>query len=266
VRKVESAKTRKQLIGMLREMGVQGVSGESLEALESILKDENRKRWLKDATRARNQRPDGIIRRRRTAEDAPVADGDPISETGAGEEETDTISLEPVADRRGRDAVRAGDDPGRLEPIPEPEHTHQNEDPFFDRTADTDKYVLRRADGRCELCDTPETGQGLESCFFGDPEVGAARGLKTVAALCPVCAEKIRSGILPADLKLLTRKARGKVITDVPVSKKKASPSQGTSRPAEVEERKDGRAGNKEKRDYPRNSGRHRPQEGSENR
>lgn len=252
---MEKQVTRRQLIGMLREMGVQGVTGETLESLEAILKDENRKRWLKDATDARNERSDGIVRRRRKAEVPSVPEGESEPGTRPGEKESDTGFPNPMEAKRMRETAMARYAPSRVETHSESDPTPRHGAPVFDRTADVEKSVLRRAGGRCELCDEPEiagrqgTGIELEACSFAAPEERAVKNIKTVAVLCQVCAERIRMGASQADIKKLTRKARGKIISHTAVSKKKPAVSKTLPRPARHENRRNSGTGNKKKRD-----------------
>ena len=250
---MEKPVNRRQLIGMLREMGVQGVSGETLESLEAILKDENRKRWLKDATAARNERAAGIVRRRRKGEtpSLPEGESDPVTKR----EESGTGFPNPVEAQRMREAAMTRSAPLRLEADPESDPAPRHEGPVFDRIADVEKSVLRRAGGRCELCDEPEISEGqgigreLEVCSFAAPEERAAKNIKTVAVLCPACAERIRMDASPADIKKLTRKARGKIISHTAVSKKKPVVAKAQPLPAWLEKRRDIGAGNKKKGD-----------------
>jgi hypothetical protein len=243
---VERSMRKRQLILMLREMGLGGFSDETEETLEAILRDENRKKWLKDAHSARNKSTGRLVRRPRQEQDAPLPDDESEPATTSEEDKDKTDRPNPKEAGPLREYSESQSDPGRLTPLPEPASSPDpdkpiSDTPVFDRTADIEKIVLRRAAGHCELCEVLESeldqaaGQKLEACSFGPAENVAVKALKTMAALCPACADQIRSDPSPVVIKALTRKARGKIISDTAVSKKRkvAPPKKEQAVPSE---------------------------------
>jgi hypothetical protein len=123
----------------------------------------------------------------------------------------------PEQQMQRRDPVRKTD---WVELKPEPEPSGNSNPPVVQSPKELENYALTRADGICELCDTPakEGEDRLTVCYFIDPFEGKSRTSKEVAALCPDCFDRVQSQHLSRDIKILKRKARRKRISEVKIS------------------------------------------------
>lgn len=228
---------RKQLQETLREMGIRFPPDASRDELKEILEEANRRQWLKTACTQTPGRLGQVIRRRGRASHPP-----------AGK------SVEPPAPAASRKAPAATALPrvpaaSQDAPLPalgrRPKPREQVSAPVFDRTANLETYALARANGVCDLCEqapAPAPGgkpTGLRPCFFADPPDGGPRTVKTVAALCPDCYERVSTSPSVSDLKLLKRKARRPRQAEVAVSNRSdvsrppGGKTTGRKRPAE---------------------------------
>ncbi|MCP4686899.1 MAG: hypothetical protein GY859_02550 [Desulfobacterales bacterium] len=227
---------KQQLRQTLREMGVGYPADADEDDLREILERENDRLWLNQA-HGKGARPGARVIRKRRDQRAPAVenrkpgkDGDKPREKPAPPRQKPaprkTRNREAAWGKRSRDFSRPA--PDLAEPPPEREDRHGA--PIFDPDRDVDGYALRRANGICDLCETPverdSNGKpvGLSAYYFGQHRGGEARSLKTVVALCSPCLDKVRAAPRPADIKKLTRKARGKLIPGVSVQTRRRTP------------------------------------------
>jgi hypothetical protein len=208
-----------ELQEMLREMGLKFSHDTSYEELLRMFQSENHRRWLGEH---RPEGPKRVIRRRRQT--APASSGEPSEATLATKPSPQKEAPRPrhIPDRalRKPKAKPRGDLPARR-------LKRDNGAPVvLDRQQNVFATVLRRADRRCELCETAASEaaaaggdiKGFLRPFYLVPlDEGGQEVVKNVVALCPDCRRKLTSQPRAADLKTLKRKARQKVIASVVV-------------------------------------------------
>lgn len=204
-----------ELQEMLREMGLKFSPTASYEELRRMFQDENHRRWLGQ------NRPDGpkrVIRRRRSApQAAPEAAS---TKTPPPTEQTSPA----LKDSPPRPSAKSKFRPRRELPTRRLMRSDGDGNAVvFDRQRNVFATVLRRAKGRCELCEAvaPEEkaqAQGFLRPYYLVPlSEGGQEVIKNVVALCPDCHQSVSAQITPTDLKTLKRKARQKVISSVVV-------------------------------------------------
>jgi hypothetical protein len=208
-----------ELQEMLREMGLKFSHDTSYEELLRMFQSENHRRWLGEH---RPEGPKRVIRRRRQT--APASSDTPSAAT---------LATKPTPQKEARPPRHIADKALRKpksrprEDLPARRLKRDNGAPVvLDRRQNVFATVLRRADRRCELCETAAAGaaaagadvKGFLRPFYLIPlEEGGQEVVKNVVALCPDCHRKLTSQPRPADLKTLKRKARQKVIASVVV-------------------------------------------------
>ncbi len=222
-------RNKQQLRQTLREMRADYPTDATEDELKSILERENDLLWLKQAQGAGPRMKARVIRKRREPRDRNVQESDDSPTEGNARKKTDPARRPPpLKTKRKREPALRKRPPGPSEPDvalvePAPEREDHSSEPIFHPGKDVDGYALRRANGVCDLCETHvekgsnENSAGLSAHYFGESKGGEARTIKTVAALCPACLTRILDAPRPADIKKLTRKARGKLIPGVAV-------------------------------------------------
>jgi hypothetical protein len=127
-----------------------------------------------------------------------------------------------------KDPIRKSES-AEWKPAPAPGHSGDSVPPVVQTAKEVEAYALKRADGICELCDTPikAVGGRLTACLFVDLPEGKNPTTKDMAVLCPGCADRVHSQHLSRDIKILKRKARRKRISEVQISIRQDSPQGG---------------------------------------
>lgn len=217
-----------ELQQMLREMGVKFSHTDSHDNLKQLLKQENHNRWLRaggaDGVPDKRSRKT-VIRKKRSLTNK-------IGHPSGG----DAVVREGSSQAPPRDPV-AADHSRAVAPKPKPKAQKERRRPLavaklrrdkaapvnFDRHKYGFETVLKRAANRCELCGAGSPSQGNESPrmlrpFHIDPlDRGGSDRIKNVVALCPSCVERVTTDRQAGDIKLLKRKARGRIIPEVTV-------------------------------------------------
>jgi hypothetical protein len=201
-----------ELQEMLREMGLKFSPDSTYEELRQMFQNENHRRWLGE------NRPDGpkrVIRRRRATSPAPAVPPPPAAAEARSKKDPS-----PPSGSTGRITGKTKTRPRRELPARRLKRLG-GEPVVVDRRQNVFATVLRRAKRRCELCDTPapeNRAQDFLNPYHLVPlSDGGQEVIKNVVALCPGCLRKLESEPTPANLKILKRKARQKVISSVVV-------------------------------------------------
>lgn len=214
---METSLNKKQLQEILRQMRIDYPPTASKEDLLKSLQRENRNQWMQLASNGKSAQSKRVLRKK-------SGNIEPASTKPQPGERIDTPPprkappIRPPENRvERREPVRKTE---WVDLKPEPDSSGNVTPPVVQSAKELENYALTRADGICELCDTPEkeAEDGLTVCYFIDPLEGKSRTAKEVAVLCPVCFDRVQSQHLSRDIKILKRKARRKRISEVKIS------------------------------------------------
>ena len=215
--------TKKELQEMLREMGVKFSHTASYANLQKLFQEENHRRWLGLSPAGRQlKEPTGkkVVRRKKAASppsavsrDSRMADVQAmpsVKHDGPKPRQSPPVTRPPMRRAWGtRDGgERIIESSGLSAGGDRQVHVHVFES------------VLRRAGDTCELCNLSRGDAPLEAFQIIPPEQGGQLSIKNTVALCPGCHQRLLGEAKPADLKILKRKARGRVIRAVQILRK----------------------------------------------
>ncbi|MFH0726873.1 MAG: hypothetical protein V2B19_11080 [Pseudomonadota bacterium] len=214
---MDTSLNKKQLQETLRQMGIGYPPSASKEDLLKSLQRENQNQWIRLADNGGSVHSKRIVRKKSGRIEAVSVE----PQQGERIDKHSQRNAPPIPriEKRvqRRDPIRKTE---WLELKPEPDSSGNSSPPVVQSAKELKEYALKRADGICELCDTPINGaeDRLMACFFIDPSEGRNRTAKEVAALCPDCVNRVQTQHLSKDIKILKRKARRKRISEVKIS------------------------------------------------
>lgn len=220
--------TKLELQEMLREMGVKFSHTESYENLKKLFQEENHIRWMGKGQTHGPRQKDGLKRviRKRSAPSV----GNVVVQSNPPHEKSDVMT-ESMSVRENKKTLDSWERNRKKQPHAKPEFsesqipTKSKPSEIFDRGKNVFATVLRRSQNCCELCGRQcspgdDTREDLKPFHIHSLTSGSEMSVKNIVALCPVCHQRLSAEALPSDLKLLKRKARGKIIRTVQIQRK----------------------------------------------
>lgn len=220
--------TKLELQEMLREMGVKFSHTESYENLKKLFQAENHMRWMGKVQKNGQRSGHGlkrIIRKKASPGTSKMVvvskpsftNSDIMSDAGGSRRNTKQTNNR---ERLKRKAAYTKSEFSESRTPPVQKHAEKS-----DRCKDVFATVLRRAQNCCEFCgqnfsSDRNASDGPKPFHIQPLDLGGEVSVKNIVALCSTCYPRLTADAQPGDLKLLKRKARGKIIRTVHIQRK----------------------------------------------